>query len=116
MHRKTPNPVPTVAAKTPTPFLLRRETLLGLAGLLLLTFLVYIPTYKAGFIWDDDVIAGNQLLREGWRGLRDIWFTTRFGDFVPMTATTFWIEWQLHGAMKEIQHATNVVLQALNAV
>ncbi len=114
MHRKTPNPASLSAIKSP--ILSLRETWIGVLALLLLTFLVYIPTYQAGFIWDDDVIAANPLLREGWRGLRDIWITTRFGDFVPMTATTFWIEWQIHGAMKEIQHATNVVLQAFNAV
>ncbi len=116
MHRKTSKPISLPVAKTPSHFLSRRETWTGVLALLLLTFLVYIPTYKAGFIWDDDVIAANPLLKEGWRGLRDIWFSTRFGDFVPLTATTFWIEWQVHGAMKEIQHATNVVLQALNAV
>jgi len=89
---------------------------LGAAGLLLLTLLVYIPSYQAGFIWDDDVIAGNPLLKNGWEGLRDIWFSIKFGDFCPVTATSFWIEWQIHGAMNELQHATNIVLQALNVV
>ena len=88
----------------------------GAVSLLLLTLFIYIPSYKAGFIWDDDVIAGNPLLKEGWNGLRDIWFSIRFGDFCPITATSFWLEWQIHGAMKEIQHATNIVLQALNVV
>lgn len=89
---------------------------LAATGLLVLTLVVYIPSYKAGFIWDDDVIAANPLMREGWSGLRDIWFSIRYGDFVPLTATTFWIEWQIYGGLKEIQHATNVVLQALNVV
>src|SRR5688500_6980306 len=61
----------------------------GAAGLCLLALLVYIPTYKAGFICDDDVLAGNALLNQGWHGLRDIWFSAKFGDYVPMTATTF---------------------------
>ncbi len=86
------------------------------AALCLLTLLIYIPTYKAGFIWDDDVLAGNALHSQGWQGLRDIWFSLKFGDYVPITATTFWVEWQIHGGMKEIQHATNIVLQALNVV
>ena len=93
-----------------------RERWFGVAGLLLLTLLVYIPSYQAGFIWDDDVIAGHPLMKEGWHGLRDIWFSIRFGDFCPVTATSFWLEWQVHGAMKEIQHTTNILLQALNVV
>src|SRR5687767_11592446 len=105
-----------VMDKTPEQPRIFRAPLLSAAALLLLTLLVYIPSYKAGFIWDDDIIAGHPLMKEGWRGLRDIWFSIRFGDFCPMTATSFWIEWQIHGGMKEIQHATNIVLQAFNAV
>lgn len=116
MRSTTAKPIALTKSKVPMQSSHKMGEWLGALGLLLLTLFIYIPTYKAGFIWDDDVIAANPLLKEGWRGLRDIWFSTKFGDFVPLTATTFWIEWQIHGAMKEIQHATNVVLQALNAL
>ncbi len=93
-----------------------RAPTFGALALLLLTLLIYIPSYKASFIWDDDTIAGHPLMREGWHGLKDIWFSIRFGDFCPMTATSFWVESQIYGGLKEIQHATNIVLQALNVV
>jgi tetratricopeptide (TPR) repeat protein len=108
-------PVP-VARKPSACESMTRSSWLSGGVLLLLTFLVYIPSYNAGFIWDDDVIAGAPLMREGWTGLRDIWFSTRYGDFCPLTATSFWIEWQFYGALKEIQHVTNIVLQALNGL
>ena len=84
--------------------------------LFIFTLLLYWPSYHAGFILDDEMMAANPLYKEGWRGLRDIWCSTRFGDFVPVTATSFWLEWQAYGSPHEIQHTTNILLQALNVV
>jgi tetratricopeptide (TPR) repeat protein len=115
MHSTANKPAPMVRKRSEQ-FPSEQNMWIGLVGLLSLTLLIFIPSYRAQFIWDDNVIAEHPLLKQGWSGLRDIWFTIKFGDFCPVTATTFWIEWQIHGAMKEIQHATNVVLQALNVV
>jgi protein O-mannosyl-transferase len=89
-----------------------------LKGVVLFIFVLqlYAPSFRAGFIIDDDRLGASPLFKEGLSGLRDIWFSTRFGDFVPVTATSFWLEWQAYGAPRQIQHATNILLQALNVL
>ena len=93
-----------------------RSPIVSAALLFIFSLLLYWPSYHAGFIIDDDRLAASPLFKEGWSGLRDIWFSPRFGDFVPLTATSFWFEWQAYGSPRPIQHATNIVLQALNVV
>src|ERR1019366_5280854 len=56
-------------------------TALEASFLLAATLLVYWPSYRAGFIWDDDaMIIDNPLIKADWDGLRDIWFSTKFHD------------------------------------
>jgi tetratricopeptide (TPR) repeat protein len=91
----------------------------GLQGglLLVLILLVYWPSYRAGFIWDDDaMITVNPLVKAGWRGLCDIWFSTKFVDYIPLTLTTFWLEWPLWGINPSGYHVANVLLHALNVL
>jgi len=90
---------------------LRAALLLGL------TLLVYWPSYRADFIWDDDVmVTANPMVQGGWPGLRDIWFSGKFLDYVPLTSTSFWVEWRLWGAARAGYHVTNVLLHALAAL
>jgi tetratricopeptide (TPR) repeat protein len=93
------------------------STALRAAFLLVATLLVYWPSYRAGFIWDDDaMITANPLVKAGWDGLRDIWFSTKFHDYVPLTLTSFWLEWRLWGMEKTGYHVVNVLLHALNVI
>jgi protein O-mannosyl-transferase len=87
------------------------------AVLLLFTLLLYQPSFRAGFIWDDDaMVTANPLIKSGWSGLRDIWFTTKFVDYIPVTLSSFWLEWRLWGMQATGYHAMNVLLHALNVV
>jgi len=109
----------TIAAATriSSPRLLRYAPALQAACLLSSTLLVFWPSYQAGFIWDDDaMITENPLVKGGCDGLRAIWFSTRFHDYVPLTLTSFWLEWRLWGAQKCGYHAVNVLLHALNVL
>lgn len=89
-----------------------------LLGVLLVaaTFLVYLPVWRAGFIWDDDTFAWcNPLIRDR-SGLFRLWFTTNAPDYFPLTSTTLWLEWRLWGANPLGYHLVNVLLHALSVV
>jgi protein O-mannosyl-transferase len=89
-----------------------------MAGLLVLaTLLAYQPVWRAEFIWDDDaVITANALVKGGWPGLRDIWASTKFHDYVPLALTSFWLEWRLWGDHAAGYHVVNVLLHSCSAV
>jgi tetratricopeptide (TPR) repeat protein len=79
--------------------------------------LVYAPALRNGFIWDDDAhISQNTALRSP-LGLWWIW--TRPGttpQYYPLTHTTFWVQWQLHGDRPAGYHLVNVALHGLNTL
>jgi len=87
-------------------------------GLLLVaaTFLVYLPVWQAGFIWDDDTfLVANPLIKQA-GGLYRFWCTTAAADYFPATSTNLWLEWRLWGNNPLGYHLTNVLLHALSAV
>jgi Tfp pilus assembly protein PilF len=78
--------------------------------------LVYLPAWRAGFVWDDEqLITANPLLRTV-SGLIEIWSGGRTADYFPMTNTVFWIERHLFGDNAEGYHAINILLHAADAV
>jgi tetratricopeptide (TPR) repeat protein len=86
------------------------------AGLVLLVLVSYLPVWRAGFIWDDDLgISGNPTLRT-LDGLEQIWTDVPINQFYPVTHTSFWIEYHLWGLHPLGYHVDNVVLHALSAV
>jgi protein O-mannosyl-transferase len=88
------------------------------AGVLLaFTLVVYLPSYRAGFIWDDDTyLTENPLMQNRWGGLHDIWFSRKPIAWFPLTFTSFWLEWQLWGMNATGYHVVNVLLHAASAV
>lgn len=87
------------------------------AGLLLLTVIVYLPAIRGGFIWDDEhYIYGNAPLRS-LTGLYDIWFVKNaIPQYYPLVHTTFWLEYRLWGLNPTGYHVVNVLLHAAAAV
>src|SRR6266567_3546200 len=78
--------------------------------------LVYLPAWRAGFVWDDEqLITANPLLRT-FSGLIEIWSGGRTADYFPITNTAFWIEHHLFGDNPLGYHALNILLQAADAV
>jgi len=77
---------------------------------------VYLPSLRAGFVWDDEqLITSNPLLRT-FSGLIEIWSGGRTADYFPITNTAFWIEHHLFGDNPLGYHALNMLLQAADAV
>lgn len=84
---------------------------------MLVTLAVYWPAiYKGSFIWDDNALLTENTAVKDNAGLYTIWFTTKLVDYVPLTSTSFWIEWRLWGMNAMGYHFTNVLLHALNGV
>src|ERR1700719_1721411 len=92
-----------------------RPWLLALV-LALVTFVVYFPALRGGFVFDDDsLISHNRLILAG-DGLHRFWFTTEAPDYYPLTWTLWWVEWRFWGDNAAGYHVVNVLLHAVNAV
>jgi hypothetical protein len=88
--------VPTTSVRTREPrSWFRRDGLWGLI-LILFVILAYTTVWKAGFVWDDEIILTANPCIVGPLGLREIW-TTSAADICPLTLTTFWMEHALWG-------------------
>ncbi|MBC7815347.1 MAG: tetratricopeptide repeat protein [Planctomycetaceae bacterium] len=94
----------------------QRQSRLALA-LVAMICLAYLPTWWAGFIWDDDAyVVANPMLLDV-EGLAGIWTDPRSTpQYYPLVHTTFWIEQHLWGLRPAGYHVTNVLLHALSAV
>ena len=94
-----------------------RRDWLAAAILVALTIVVYLPAIvHGGFIWDDNALLTDSATIKDSSGLYTIWFTTKLIDYVPLTSTSFWIEWRLWHMNPTGYHVTNVLLHALSAV
>jgi hypothetical protein len=92
-----------------------REWMIG-AGLVLLTVLAYLPSFRAGFLWDDDtMLTANRAILSP-QGLKQIWASTLLPDYFPLTSTSLWIEWRLWSFHAGGYHATNVLLHAASVL
>ena len=80
-------------------------------------FLAYWPCLRGEFIWDDDAWTTNLAeLFHSLSGLRAIWsWPTPLQQYYPLTATTFWIDYQLWGFWTVPYHVENVLLHLLAA-
>ena len=115
--RAIPSPagVGPVAAATAASDPAGRQRLAGIAAILLITAVAYLPIFRGGFIWDDETyVTGNRLLRS-LAGLRAIWLEPGPPQYYPLTQTTFWLEYHLWGLRPLGYHLANVFLHALNA-
>ena len=91
-----------------------------LLGFLLLvsTFVAYLPALRGGFVWDDDswTLRLSGLFQSA-SGLRWIWFQpTELQQYYPLTATTFWLDYQLWKFWTLPYHVENILLHVLAAL
>jgi len=86
------------------------------AIIIALTGIAYLPTLRAGFLWDDDLlITDNRLVKAG-DGLYRFWFTTEASEYYPLTNSLRWLEWRLFGMAPIGYHVVSVLLHAINSV
>lgn len=82
-----------------------------LAGWLLLAavMLLYMPSSRGLFLWDDDThLTANLITHSG--GLRDSWLSTKQPDYWPVTWTVLWLGWKILGTNVFGYHLLDMVL------
>ncbi len=96
---------------------LNNQKILGLI-LVVLVFIFYLPALRNGYIWDDDAVTQNQLLKTA-SGLWKIWTEPSIlpgSHYWPLVHTTFWMEYHLWGLSPLGFHLVNVLLHCLNTL
>jgi len=92
------------------------RTILCAAALATLTLVVFFPALSAGYIWDDDVVFENTLLRSA-HGLWTLWTNPgAFTHYFPLSYSSFWIDYHLWGTQPFGYHLVNLLFHAANAV
>jgi tetratricopeptide (TPR) repeat protein len=86
-------------------------------GVAVLTYLVYLPILRNGFVWDDDFLfLDNPHYRGlGWRQLGWMLTTTFAGHYAPLTWVTHGLDYTLWGLDPFGYHLTSLLLHATNA-
>jgi len=88
---------------------------LGALAIFLGTFTAYSPTFRAGFIWDDDGHVTRPAL-QGLSGLGKIW--AQLGatqQYYPVLHTVFWLEHRAWGDAPGPYHVANVLAHSVAA-
>jgi len=86
------------------------------AAIVVLTLLAYLPALQGGFVWDDDTWTTKMDLHDA-AGLGTIWSEpTALQQYYPLTATSFWVDYQLWTFSPLPFHVENVLLHALAAL
>ena len=94
----------------------RWEVLLLQGALIVLACLwIYTPVYHGEWLWDDDyLITANPAMRSV-DGLWRLWFAPSTADFLPLTLSSLWIQWQFFGMDPTGYHIVSILLHALGA-
>src|SRR6185369_5982422 len=86
-----------------------------LAVILLISFIIYLPSLSGTFVWDDgDYVQNNNLIRT--INLKEIFSHYVVGNYHPLTVLTFAIEYQLFGIAEKGYHVVNLLLHLLNVL
>jgi tetratricopeptide (TPR) repeat protein len=93
-----------------------RITRILAAAVLLLTFIVMVPTLDNGMTnWDDiDYILVNSDVQTF--DLKGIFTENVLGNYHPLTMLTFAMEWNWIGTTPKVFHGTNLILHLLNTL
>ncbi len=82
-----------------------------------LTLIAYIPSFRAGYIWDDSDHVTQVPFQRTMTALKWVWF--KLGatpQYYPLTHTIFWLEYRLWGSDPAGYHAVNILLHIACAV
>lgn len=85
--------------------------------ILLITALVFSGSISNGFAyWDDNkYILDNPFIRDfSWNGLKKIWSSIYFEMFIPVTTTTWWLQFHFWGAEAKVYHLIDLIFHLLN--
>lgn len=104
---------PRAKANLNLPFWKNKDLLLPLLGVLVVTFIAFIPSLSNDFVnWDDDVniIENTQLDALTWENIKGIFTTRVIGNYNPLPIFTFAIEKHFFGLNPTVFHFDNLLL------
>ncbi|MEJ0000885.1 MAG: glycosyltransferase family 39 protein [Verrucomicrobiota bacterium] len=118
--RAAPPPVPV---PRPPPKLARPPRafpwlmLLEAAILLAAGIWIYTPSLNGLWLWDDDFLIQQNAVVHDPQGLWYIWAQpSTLIDYMPLTVTAWWLEWQIWPDNPLALHITNLVLHLASAL
>lgn len=87
-------------------------------GLGIVTLLVFMPTLRNGFVWDDvpNLLANPHYRGLGWTQVRWMATAIHLGHYIPLTWLSLAIDYVLWGMNPVGYHLSNVVLHAAGVV
>jgi protein O-mannosyl-transferase len=94
----------------------RLRVLAGIAIIVLIAFLAYLPSINGGFVLDDNLLLGKNDLIRNPDGLRKLWCTNESEEYYPVSYSTLWIEWRLWGMTPTGYHVINLILHILESL
>jgi len=102
-----------MSKRPPRPgFIFHWQVFVLVAVMFLAVLVVYWPSLRGEFVWDDPLLVQKNPLITGKLNVSSVWFATDF----PLTLTVFWLEWLMWGTSPVGFHLVNVLLHALSAV
>ncbi len=87
----------------------------GLAVILLITFLAFVPSLRSGFLWDDEAYIQNNLLIRS-LNLKEIFSQLVGGNYHPLTILVLAIQYHFYGLHESGYHTLNLLLHLANVV
>jgi len=93
----------------------KRFWIVGFA-MCLLVFAAYSSVFRAGFVWDDDILLTANPLLDGLNGLWKIWFSRENVQYYPLVFSMFFVEKLVWGLNPLGYHMVNVALHSCNAI
>ncbi len=88
--------------------------------LIVFTLLAYLPAVTATFIIDDEEYFLHDPLIQSPQGLVPIWTeplnNNHVWPYIPITRTSFWLEYQTFGSNLPITHSINILLHLFNGL
>ena len=95
----------------------RTRAILMPVVLFVVTILAYLPAFRAGFIWDDDVFVTQNYDIRSVAALAHAWVSPQSSlQYYPLVDTLFWAEYQIWGLWAPGDHAVSILLHASNAL
>ena len=95
---------------------LNLSVLAGIAIIVLVAFLAYLPSINGGFVLDDNLFVTENNLIQTPDGLCKLWCTTESEEYYPVSYSTLWIEWRLWGMNPTGYHVTNLILHIVETL
>lgn len=82
------------------------------------TVIAFLPSLKAGFIWDDNayIVESTLITPFDWTHFKQMWTTPFGGNYHPLTMISLGIERALVGTSPFLYHFNNLVLHIINSL